>query len=100
MCSQYAGVDGATHMAEEIENASVAIPRALIITVAVNGVFGWAMLILVFFCMGSVEEILGAEGGFSFVSLFYSITKSVPGTSVLVSIAPSYLFMLIRTEIC
>jgi len=72
-------------MAEEIENASTVVPRALIITVLVNGVFGWAMLVLVFFCMGSIEEILGAEGGFSFVSIFYSITQSVPGTSVLVS---------------
>jgi hypothetical protein len=47
------------------------------------------MLVPVFFCIGSVEEILGAEGGFLFVLMFYSITKSVPGTSALVRICPS-----------
>jgi choline transport protein len=72
-------------MAEEIENASTIIPRALIITVFVNGILGYAMLFLVFFCMGSIEEILAMEGGFSFVSMFYSITRSAPGASVLVS---------------
>lgn len=78
-------MNGATHLAEEIEGASSVVPRALIITVLVNGVFGWAMLILVFFCMGSVENIMMAQGGFSFVSMFYSITESVPGASALVS---------------
>lgn len=72
-------------MAEEIENASTVIPHALIITIVVNGILGWAMLVLVFFCMGSAESILGAEGGFSFVSMFYSITRSVSGASILVS---------------
>ena len=78
-------VDGATHMAEEIENASVVIPRALVITVVVNGVIGWAALVIVFFCMGSIDGIMEMSSGVAFVSMFYSITQSVPGASALVS---------------
>jgi amino acid transporter len=85
-------------MAEEIENASVVIPRALIVTVLVNGVCGWAMLVLVFFCMGSIEAIMMAEGGFSFVSMFYTITQSVPGASVLVSRQPEKHFEILTSR--
>jgi choline transport protein len=80
------GVDGATHMAEEIENASTVIPRALIVTVLVNGVTGWAMLVVVFFCMGNIDDILETGSSFSFVTMFYAITQSVPGASILVSL--------------
>ncbi|KAJ4345862.1 uncharacterized protein N0V89_011997 [Didymosphaeria variabile] len=79
------GVDGATHMAEEIEDASIVIPRALIITVLINGAIGWAALVVVFFCMGSIDGIMEMSGGVAFVSMFYSVTQSVPGASALVS---------------
>ncbi|KAF2008733.1 amino acid transporter [Aaosphaeria arxii CBS 175.79] len=80
------GVDGATHMAEEIENAAVVIPQALIITVLINGAIGWAALFVVFFCMGSVEDIMDVPGGVAFVSMFASVTKSVTGASLLTCI--------------
>ncbi|KAE8336754.1 hypothetical protein BDV24DRAFT_167926 [Aspergillus arachidicola] len=52
----FSGGDAAVHMAEEVQHASVVIPRALILTVLINGVLGFGMLIGVLFCMGDLTQ--------------------------------------------
>ncbi|KAF2465154.1 putative GABA permease [Lindgomyces ingoldianus] len=80
------GVDAATHMAEEIENAAVVIPRAMILTVFINGFTGFAMLIALIFCMGPLEEILTSTFPYPFILILGSITNSMSGTTVLAAI--------------
>jgi choline transport protein len=45
-------------MAEEIENAAVNVPRAIVTTVLLNGSMGWAMVLAVLFCLGDIENVL------------------------------------------
>jgi amino acid transporter len=39
------GGDAAAHMAEELKSASKILPRAMIWTIAVNGLLGFVMLV-------------------------------------------------------
>ena len=45
-------------MSEEIENAAVNVPRAILTTMLLNGTTGFAMVIAILFCLGDVETAL------------------------------------------
>lgn len=45
-------------MSEEIENAALNVPRAIFITMILNGSTGFAMVLAVLFCIGDIESAL------------------------------------------
>jgi amino acid transporter len=45
-------------MSEEIENPAMNVPRAIVTTVLLNGVTGWAMVLAVLFCLGNIESVI------------------------------------------
>ena len=45
-------------MSEEIENAALNIPRAILTTMLLNGSMGFAMLLAVLFCLGDPKSVL------------------------------------------
>ncbi|XDG03760.1 hypothetical protein ABKA04_003375 [Annulohypoxylon sp. FPYF3050] len=54
----FVGADASIHMAEEIENAAMNVPRAIVTTVILNGTTGWAMVIAVLFCLGDIQSVI------------------------------------------
>lgn len=82
----FIGPDSAVHLAEECTDASRTLPRVMLATTLVNGALGFVMLVT--FCMlaGNVEEILDTKTGQPFIQMFYNITQSHAGTSVMASI--------------
>ncbi|PTU23253.1 hypothetical protein P175DRAFT_0433350 [Aspergillus ochraceoroseus IBT 24754] len=75
----FAGGDAAVHMAEEVQNASVAVPRAILLSILINGTLGFSMLIAVLFCMGDIETALATPTGYPYMEIFHQITGSVSG---------------------
>ena len=57
-------------MSEEVNNARTVVPRALMISVGINGVLGFGMLIGVLFCIGSIPNALDSPTGFTFIEVF------------------------------
>ena len=53
----FMGTDGAVHMSEEVRNAAVVLPRAMILSVLINGLLGFGMLVATLFCLGDVDKI-------------------------------------------
>lgn len=45
-------------MSEEIENAALNVPRAIFITMILNGSTGFAMVLVVLFCIGDIDAVL------------------------------------------
>ena len=45
-------------MSEEIENAALNVPRAILTTMILNGATGFAMVLAVLFCLGDPENVL------------------------------------------
>ncbi|OAX85589.1 hypothetical protein ACJ72_00003 [Emergomyces africanus] len=56
----FVGFDGAVHMSEEVRRANKAVPRSMFWTVAINGIFAYAIILTILFTMGSVEDALTA----------------------------------------
>lgn len=73
-------------MAEEINNAAIVIPRAIMLSVLINGVLGFGMLIAVLFCVGNIDDALKSPTGYPFIEIFYQATESTAGTVLMCTI--------------
>lgn len=79
------GADSAVHMAEEIRNASVVVPRAITMSIVLNGILGFAMMIAYLFCLGDLDAVLESQAtlGYPFLFVFQTGLGSTPGAAVL-----------------
>ncbi|KAL8982050.1 MAG: hypothetical protein Q9205_003339 [Flavoplaca limonia] len=83
----FAGPDGAVHMCEEIQNASTVVPWAMVGTIAVNGLLGFAMVIFLLFCLGDIDKALASPTKYPFIEIFYQgVRNSTAGAIALVSL--------------
>ena len=80
------GADSAVHMSEEIKDASITLPRAIMLAAGVNGSLGFVMVITFCFTLGNVLDILETPTGYPFIQVFYNATRSNVGTSVMTAI--------------
>jgi len=80
------GADSAVHMSEEIKDASVVLPKAIMWAAGVNGSMGWIMLITFCMTLGDVFEVLHTPTGYPFIQVFFNATQSYGATSVMTAI--------------
>ncbi|KAK5658294.1 hypothetical protein OQA88_2269 [Cercophora sp. LCS_1] len=80
------GADSAVHMSEEIKDASIVLPRAIMTAATVNGSMGFIMTITFCFTLGSALDIIASPTGYPFIQAFYNVTKSNVGTSIMTAI--------------
>jgi choline transport protein len=71
-----AGVDSVVHMSEEAHHASVNIPRAMIWSVVINGIAGFAYILTVLYAITDINEVLtiGNNTGFPIIGVFQQAT--------------------------
>lgn len=68
-------------MSEEVANAAKVIPRALMLSVAINGCLGFGILIAMMFCASAdLGGKLGQITGYPFMGIFLEATSSVSGS--------------------
>ncbi|KAJ0414045.1 amino acid/polyamine transporter I [Aspergillus carlsbadensis] len=80
-----AGVDGVIHMAEEVKNAAVVVPRSMILGTLINGALAFAYLIATLYCMGDYAEALLSPTGYPIITIAYQATGSKPATYALMA---------------
>jgi amino acid transporter len=80
------GSDAATHMSEELQDASKTLPKAMIWMAAVNSCLGFLMLTTSCFCHGDVERVISTATGQPHIQIMYNATQSTAGATVLDSI--------------
>lgn len=64
--------DAAAHMSEEVKDAGIVVPRAIICSYVVNGLMGLILLISYLFCIPSIDDALGDATGYPFLYVFRS----------------------------
>lgn len=74
------------YSAEEIKDASETLPKAMMSSVAVNGVLGFIMLVTLCFTLGEVETVLESATGFPFIQIFYNTTGSLAATNAMTAV--------------
>ena len=71
-------------MSEEIHNASTVVPRSIAVSVILNGILGFSMLLAELFCIGDASAVLNQQ--FPFMTIFLNATQSVAGAAIMVSV--------------
>lgn len=74
------------YRAEEVNDASRTLPKALFWGVALNAVLGYLAIFTLCFTINDPEAVLSGATGYPFIQLFYNVTKSYAGTNVMVAI--------------
>lgn len=69
------GYDGATHLSEEMTDASIGVPRAMIGSVIINGLMGFGFIIAILFSMGDLDTVLNTPYGFPIIQIFLNATS-------------------------
>ncbi|PMD29417.1 amino acid transporter [Hyaloscypha variabilis F] len=82
----FVGADASVHMAEEISNAAINIPRAICGSMIFNGLIGFAMMLTVLFCIGDLETVLTSKTGYPFIQIFYDSVGSVAGATAMAAV--------------
>ncbi|KAJ2992806.1 hypothetical protein NUW58_g2040 [Xylaria curta] len=79
------GADSAVHMSEEIKNATIVVPRAIMISIILNGILGFAMMIAYLFCLGDLNAVLESQStlGYPFLYVFQTGVRSTPGAAAM-----------------
>lgn len=78
----FVGADASVHLAEEVSNAATTIPRVITLSMVLNGIVGFVMMVTLLFCLGDIEPVLNSNTGFPFIQIF----KSTPPFSLAFSI--------------
>ncbi|KAI4232358.1 MAG: hypothetical protein LQ349_005065 [Xanthoria aureola] len=79
----FAGLDCATHLAEEIHHPEKMIPIAILGTVAISFVTSWTYAIALFFSMKDVDSLVDTATGVPILALFYQIIGNKAGAIAL-----------------
>lgn len=82
------GSDSAVHISEEVENASINVPRAMWWSYILNLTMGISMLVVMLFCIGPLDGVLEAQS--PYLALFKNTGSDATATALLV-----ILFLLI-----
>ncbi|KAI0440548.1 amino acid/polyamine transporter I [Xylaria telfairii] len=82
----FVGADGAIHMAEEIRNAPLVIPRSLLTGLMINGSLGFAMIVVTLYYMGDINAALAENPILPFMAIFHHALHSTAAAAVLSSI--------------
>ncbi len=62
------GYDSPFHLAEECSNANIASPRAIVLTSATGGIFGWFLQLVVAYTVVDIGEVLDSDLGQPFAA--------------------------------
>lgn len=58
----------------------------MIWTIVINGILGFATVLVFLFCISDVDAALASPTGYDFIEVFFSATNSYAGTSVMTEI--------------
>lgn len=73
-------------MSEEIQDASVVVPRSIMFTIFINGTLAFGMLIATLFSLTDVQGALTTPTGYPYMEILLHSTGSVAGATTLASI--------------
>lgn len=74
-----AGYDAAFHLSEECTNASVAAPRAIVVTVQLGMYLGFAIVLVVVYTVSNVLDVIDGQYGQPFGSLCLQVLGKKAG---------------------
>ncbi|KAK5682094.1 hypothetical protein LTS10_005219 [Elasticomyces elasticus] len=92
--ASFIGGDSAVHLAEELQDASYVLPRAMVTGCAINYILGLVGLVSFLFNLGAIDDSLYIYGGQPWVAVVYRNTGSKAATIVMILVIAVCFFCL------
>ena len=73
-------------MSEEIKNAAVIVPKAIVFSIVLNGLLGFGIALALIFCIGDIDAALHTKTDFPFIEIFYQAVQDITGAALMTSI--------------
>lgn len=80
------GYDCSVHMSEEIKDASVTLPRAIMGSVLLNVTLVFLVIVTICFTLGDAASVAATPTFYPFIQVFYNATRSYAATNVMTAI--------------
>lgn len=84
--SSLIGYDCSVHMSEELHDASLKMPKAIMWAVGPNAILGFLMAVTMAFTVGNVDEVLKTPTYQPFIQVFYNGTRNIAGTNAMCAV--------------
>ncbi|KAJ6103054.1 hypothetical protein N7486_005481 [Penicillium sp. IBT 16267x] len=94
----FLGFDGVVHMSEEVRDPATIIPRILVQSIAINGLMAFVFLLVLLFCIGSIEQALNPPYMYPMIGMFKQATQSV-GAATAMQMAITLIGMVSNTGV-
>lgn len=82
-------------LAEEVQDASIVLPKVLIWSIVPNGIMAVVMGVTFIFCIGDIDAVLDSPTGEPFIQVFYNATQSYAGATIM-----TLIIMVMLTSAC
>ena len=82
----FVGADASVHLAEEVSNPALNIPRAILGAMLINGAVGFMTMVTVLYCLGDIKKVLNTATGFPFIQVFADSVGNVAGATVMAAV--------------
>ena len=82
----FVGIDGTSHMSEEVRKSNVAVPKSMVLSQLINGVFAIAMTIILLFGIGDIKTMLSTKTKYPIIQILYGATGSKGATTALIAL--------------
>jgi choline transport protein len=80
----FVGIDGTSHMSEEVRKASTVVPRSMLAAQFINGIFGLAMTLILLFGIGDISHALSTKAKYPIIQILLDATGSVGATTAMI----------------
>lgn len=70
-------------MSAEVKNAALRVPQSMVLSVLINGVLSWGIIITILFCIGDPIAVSQTPTGYPIIQVLYNSTGSKAATTVL-----------------
>ncbi|KAK3117303.1 hypothetical protein LTR53_001484 [Teratosphaeriaceae sp. CCFEE 6253] len=91
--------EAGAHMSEELKDASLQLPKAMMWATFGNGIMGIGMLITFCFCITDLQALLDSESDYPIIQVLFAATGSQAATIILGSILILLLFFSTVTTV-
>ena len=77
------GYDSPFHLAEECSNASIASPRAIVLTSTTGGIFGWFLQLVIAYTVVDIDSVISSDLGQPWASYLLQILPENTALAIL-----------------
>ncbi|KAL8926893.1 MAG: hypothetical protein Q9208_002702 [Pyrenodesmia sp. 3 TL-2023] len=79
----FVGIDGTSHMSEEVKNSAVVVPRSMVVGMVISGAFTMAFSVAMLFGIGDIMLALTSPTKFPIIQIFLAATGSKGATTAM-----------------